>query len=237
MAADRGQERERPGGRAFALLSRRRADEGRMAADPAQAETRRETRELAAAQIAGRQCRSRRRAGPARIDQRTDRAFDGRNRQRQAGRIPAGRKEGRCLPRADAESLCAQCGQIQAQTPQGGPAARLPQAAARDAGRRRARRQSLDARDQVRRLSHAGGGQGRYCPRVYPQRQGLDRQVRPAGRGDCRARPALLPDRRRSRRLRRQGQSRFLHPATGAQARARLAGQGGQARPACLRPA
>ena len=208
-----------------------------MAADPAETEARRETRELAAAQIAGRQCRSGRRAGPARIDQRADRAFDGRDCQRQAGRISAGRKEGRCLPCPNAKGLRAQCGQIQTRAPQGRPAPRLPQAAARDAGRRRARRQSLDARDQIRRLSHAGGGQGRYRLRVHPQRQGLDRQVRPAGRGDCRARPALLPDRRRSRRLRQQGQSRFLHPATGAQARARLAGQGGQARPACLRPA
>ena len=123
----------------------------------------RKARELAAAQVRRRICRAAAtRWSSSELTSVAHRPLDGRDRGGRGRRIPLKRQDGRGIRRADGEGgqgIARQ--QSAAQAEAGAAAPEISQAAAGDAGRRRADRQWLDARDQVRRLSRAGRGHGR----------------------------------------------------------------------------
>ena len=133
LGADPGQVGQGPGEGPSPLHPRWRADEGRVAADPAQAARQGAQRQLAAAQDRGRICRRVGRSGRGRGDQRQDRADDGGDRGGQEGE-GAGELERSCARRRRIPRRATSRSRSQ-RSASSGKTAGLPRAATLHAGR------------------------------------------------------------------------------------------------------
>ena len=135
-----------------------------------------------------------------RAQQRDDRAQPGRDRRRAHARLAIqtiregereSRRHRRCQARREEESA-ARATERDAGRREGRQAAGDAVADAHDAGRERAVRTGLAARDQVRRLPDDVPDRKRQGAALFAQRQGLDGQFRRRRRGsrpDCRFAP------------------------------------------------
>ncbi len=190
----------------------RRADEGRVGADPPQA--RGQGGELAARQDRRRVCE---RSRPRLRRQRRQRAHHGRDRCGRTSPPGTGRVGGQSGQRQgvgeEAASHCRPFPQA------GGEAPRLPHAPTGDPRRPAADRERLAARDEVRRLPRAGRGRRRPGGRVQPLRPRLDGEVRRGARRLRGAAVRLGAARRRDRRLGRRRQAELLDTAGGVEGR------------------